>query len=105
MANLKPDWAPFIYHDGRYIYLEFEKQVLRFERTDNGLHRALKTIPTITGKPGYVTGASNLINGAKAGPRPKLSRPKAKVPTFAPTEAVKSAAADAVKRLLAKRGN
>lgn len=47
-----------IYHDSRTIYLEFRPQntdpyVLKFEKTEGGLAKALKVIPKIETYPGY----------------------------------------------------
>ena len=60
----KHHFCPFIYTDGRSLYLEFDKMVLSFEFSDNGLHKALKHVPNIALQPGYVprNGAGNIVD-------------------------------------------
>lgn len=63
-----PSFAPRIYHDARYIYLEFPPKdgnpatCVRFEKSDDGLNKALKLIPNITLDPGYVSGGANIAD-------------------------------------------
>lgn len=57
---MKPSFCPFIYRDQHHIYLEFERQVLRFPFTDGGLFKALRHIPNIQDQPGYLTGLRNV---------------------------------------------
>lgn len=61
---MKPSFAPRIYRDHRYLYLELAdgQQTLRFEFTDDGLHKALKLIPSITDQPGYLSGGANIFD-------------------------------------------
>jgi hypothetical protein len=57
-----PQFCPMIYHDSTDLWLEFEHIVLKFPFNEAGLHKALKHIPDVTERPGYVQGASKLLN-------------------------------------------
>ena len=66
----KPDWAPSVWQDGQYIYLQFPSgMVQRFAFTENGFARALKIVPAIQAQVGYI-GGSNL---------PKALAPKIRI--------------------------
>lgn len=53
--------APTIYSDGLSLYLEWPTYALRFPFTEGGLAKALKHIPQLAPKLGYLTGGSNLL--------------------------------------------
>jgi hypothetical protein len=57
-----PQFCPMIYRDSTDIYLEFSNIVLKFPFSEGGLSKALKHIPDVTERPGYVQGASKLLN-------------------------------------------
>ena len=77
---MKPAFCPFIFRDQHHIYLEFEKQVLRFPYTDGGLFKALRHIPNIQDQPGYLTGLRNITEDVlEHGHIARKSSPKTKV--------------------------
>lgn len=112
----KPSFAPTIYHDGRWLYLDFGegKPMLRYEFTDGGLHKALKAIPSIAAQPGYLSGGRNIYDGVapskgklngSAMPRTKISKGgKRHPPAFKPSDRVQSNVAEAVRKMLEGRG-
>lgn len=75
-----PPFCPFIYTDGRDIFLEFlgkdgtNPHVLRFAMTEGGLHKALKHVPNVAAMPGFITGNSNVAGRLLANKiKPKLT--------------------------------
>jgi hypothetical protein len=70
----KPDFCPFIYHDGRSLFVEFDKMVMEFPFTEGGLHKALKIIPNIAAQPGYVSGRRNVLPRRPGPPRGYVAR-------------------------------
>lgn len=59
MTLLRPPFCPFVYTDHETIYLEFEGQVLAFPLTEGGFAKALKHVPNIAKRAGFLTGNSN----------------------------------------------
>lgn len=75
MTNLcpAPQFAPRLWHDGQSIFLQLSDnlQVLRFDYSDNGLHKALKLIPRCQTHGVQVVNAGNFASKAL---RPKIAK-------------------------------
>lgn len=105
MKPTKPTFCPYIYRDLESLFLEFDGQVLRFTFTEAGLSKALKHIPNIASRPGFVTGNSNFphptsLNGyiaqkTQVAPKTERERRLAKV-----SDRVKQAAGELIRRKL-----
>ena len=102
----KPFAPPKIYHDTRNIYLDWGEYAQRFEFSEAGLTKALKTIPNIASEPGYVTGRSNIADklldtrSAKIAVGTKRKREVAKI-----TEGQRMSASSAIRRMKPKVGS
>lgn len=64
-------FAALIWHDSRFIYIQMpiSNHVEKFEKSDGGLHKALKLLDPCEPPAGYVSGASNLLPAVKRRPR------------------------------------
>lgn len=98
---------PTIYHDGKSLYLEFEKYALRFAFTEGGLGKALTHIPRIAGKPAATpTRPGNIASGTvkasgKIARISKATKRKREVLTFTPEQ--RAAANTVLRNLKAKQ--
>jgi hypothetical protein len=105
-TTFSPPFAPRIWTDGRYIFAEFpaikdkDSFITKYELTAEGLQKVLTLIPTVAGRPGYITGNANIADKiltsapAKVSSHDERKRHLKTIPT-----SVKEAAARLVKGL------
>ena len=99
----KPFAPPKIYHDTFNIYLDWGEYAQKFAFTENGLNKALKTIPNIAAEPGYVTGRSNIADRLLDTRSAKIAyKGKRKAALQAVTEGQRMSASSAIRRMKPK---